>query len=77
VTLTALISGMLLAACSERRVPEIERAAEFCGVSYSEMRDAYGTFPTRSPQTYVLGRCEIYKDTVGRVTTRVLHPSDR
>lgn len=69
-----LVGALLAGACAERSVPEIERAAAFCGVSYSAMRDAYlnSTAPSRSPRTQVLGRCEINKDMGGRVSTRIL-----
>ena len=68
------LGAFFLGACAERKVPEIERAAAFCGVSYSTMRDAYlnSTVPSRSPRTNVLGRCEINKDIGGRVTARIL-----
>jgi hypothetical protein len=74
VQLMTLVGALLPGACAERRVPEIERAAAFCGVSYSAMRDAYlnSTVPSRSPRTQVLGRCEINKDIGGRVSTRIL-----
>jgi hypothetical protein len=63
-----------MTACTERKIPEIERAAEFCGVSYQRMRDAYqfSTAPSRMTRTLVLGRCEIYNDPGGRVSTRIL-----
>jgi hypothetical protein len=63
-----------MAACTERKIPKVAQAAEFCGVSYQEMRDAYmvSTLPSRSSSTHVLGRCEINRDVSGRVSTRIL-----
>lgn len=71
--------ALLVAACTERKIPELAQAAEFCGVSYREMRDAYqySTTPSRTPRTVVLGRCEITKDTGGRVSTRILPRAPR
>lgn len=73
--LTGFLGAMLLVACTERKIPEIEHAARICDVSYSAMKDAYvySTLPGRSSRTRVLGRCEINQDSAGRVTTRILN----
>jgi len=72
--LAVTASALLLVACREQKIPEIAQAAEFCGASYRQMRDAYvvSTLPSRSSSTHVLGRCEINRDVSGRVSTRIL-----
>ena len=67
----------VIGACTQRRIPEIEQAAKFCGVSYLAMRDAYwnslGPNGGVATRVTVLGRCEITHDGInGGVTTRIL-----